>query len=94
MTRTGLRQLCSPCGRRYKDAGGKSEETLEAVKHSKATLEAQLTTQRSLIENMRAELGAAKVSSKVMERWSTIVWLWEGKASTMQCKWSRFVERL
>eukprot|EP00775_Hariotina_reticulata_P007822 gene7822-8019_t len=45
---------------KYKDAGGKSKETLEAVKHSKATLEAQLTTQRSLIESMRAELGAAK----------------------------------
>jgi hypothetical protein len=47
--------------RRYKDAGGKSEETLEAVKHSKATLEAQLNTQRSLIDSMRQELGSAKV---------------------------------
>lgn len=47
---------------RYKDAGGKSMETLEAVKHSKATLEAQLNTQRSLIENMRVELAGAKVS--------------------------------
>lgn len=37
-------------------------ETLEAVKHSKATLEAQLNTQRSLIENMRVELAGAKVS--------------------------------
>lgn len=46
---------------RYKDAGGKSMETLEAVKNSKATLEAQLTTQRSLIESMRQELGSAKV---------------------------------
>lgn len=36
-------------------------ETLEAVKHSKATLEAQLNTQRSLIENMRVELAGAKV---------------------------------
>jgi hypothetical protein len=46
---------------RYKDAGGKSMETLEAVKHSKATLEAQLTSQRSLIDSMRQELGSAKV---------------------------------
>lgn len=46
---------------RYKDAGGKSMETLEAVKHSKATLEAQLGTQRSLIESMRSELAGAKV---------------------------------
>lgn len=36
-------------------------ETLEAVKHSKATLEAQLNSQRSLIESMRQELGSAKV---------------------------------
>lgn len=36
-------------------------ETLEAVKNSKATLEAQLNTQRSLIESMRQELGSAKV---------------------------------
>lgn len=36
-------------------------ETLEAVKHSKATLEAQLNTQRSLIESMRVELAGAKV---------------------------------
>lgn len=50
------------CVCRYKDAGGKSMETLEAVKHSKATLEAQLNTQRSLIENMRVELAGAKVS--------------------------------
>jgi hypothetical protein len=46
---------------RYKDAGGKSMETLEAVKHSKATLEAQLNSQRSLIDSMRQELGIAKV---------------------------------
>lgn len=46
---------------RYKDAGGKSIETLEAVKHSKATLEAQLNTQRSLIESMRVELAGSKV---------------------------------
>jgi len=32
------------------------------VKNSKATLEAQLNTQRSLIESMRADRGAAKVS--------------------------------
>lgn len=38
-------------------------ETLEAVKHSKATLEAQLNTQRSLIENMRVELAGAKVGA-------------------------------
>jgi hypothetical protein len=36
-------------------------ETLEAVKHSKMTLEAQLNTQRSLIESMRSELAGAKV---------------------------------
>lgn len=36
-------------------------ETLEAVKHSKMTLEAQLNTQRSLIESMRTELAGAKV---------------------------------
>jgi hypothetical protein len=36
-------------------------ETLEAVKHSKATLEAQLNSQRSLIDSMRQELGSAKV---------------------------------
>lgn len=46
---------------RYKDAGGKSMETLEAVKHSKATLEAQLNSQRNLIDSMRQELGTAKV---------------------------------
>jgi hypothetical protein len=53
------------CICRYKDAGGKSVETLEAVKHSKATLEAQLNTQRSLIENMRVELAGAKVTAHV-----------------------------
>jgi hypothetical protein len=52
--------------RRYRDAGGKSEETLEAVKHSKATLEAQLTSQRSLIDSMRQELGSAKVRTPHM----------------------------
>eukprot|EP00879_Flechtneria_rotunda_P018762 GHRR01019695.1.p1 GENE.GHRR01019695.1~~GHRR01019695.1.p1 ORF type:complete len:459 (+),score=206.60 GHRR01019695.1:248-1624(+) len=45
---------------KYKDAGGKSMETLEAVKHSKATLEAQLNSQRSLIDSMRQELGTAR----------------------------------
>jgi hypothetical protein len=50
--------------RRYKDAGGKSMETLEAVKHSKATLEAQLNSQRSLIDSMRQELGSAKVRQR------------------------------
>lgn len=49
---------------RYKDAGGKSMETLEAVKHSKATLEAQLNTQRSLIESMRVELAGSKVKDE------------------------------
>uniref|UniRef100_A0A383VYM2 Kinesin-like protein n=1 Tax=Tetradesmus obliquus TaxID=3088 RepID=A0A383VYM2_TETOB len=52
---------------KYKDAGGKSEETLEAVKHSKATLEAQLTSQRSLINAMRQELGSAKEQHALAE---------------------------
>lgn len=39
-------------------------ETLEAVKHSKATLEAQLNTQRSLIESMRVELAGSKVKDE------------------------------
>ncbi|WIA31039.1 hypothetical protein OEZ86_001075 [Tetradesmus obliquus] len=52
---------------KYKDAGGKSEETLEAVKHSKATLEAQLTSQRSLIDAMRQELGSAKEQHALAE---------------------------
>jgi hypothetical protein len=43
-------------------------ETLEAVKHSKATLEAQLNTQRSLIENMRVELAGAKVRRRQSAR--------------------------
>lgn len=45
---------------RIRDAGGKSLETLEAVTNTKATLEAQLSSQRQLLDAMRSDLGNAR----------------------------------
>lgn len=52
---------------RFKAAGGKSMETLEALNHSNATLEAQLTTQHKLMDAMRSELALAREHKAMAE---------------------------
>jgi len=52
---------------RIREAGGKSAETMEEICNSKATLEAQLNTQRSLLDALRADLGAAREHQAMAE---------------------------
>ena len=42
-------------------------QTLEAMENSKATLEAQLTTQRGLLDALRRDLGAAREGQALAE---------------------------
>jgi hypothetical protein len=42
-------------------------QTLEAMENSKATLEAQLTSQRSLLDGLRRDLGAAREGQALAE---------------------------
>jgi hypothetical protein len=53
--------------RSIREAGGKSAETMEAIANSKATLEAQLTSQRALLDSMRSDLGAAREHQALAE---------------------------
>ncbi|GBF87705.1 kinesin [Raphidocelis subcapitata] len=52
---------------RIREAGGRSAETMEAIANSKATLEAQLTSQRALLDALRSDLGAAREHQALAE---------------------------
>lgn len=52
---------------RFKAAGGKSMETLEALNHSKASLEVQITTQHGLMAGMRADLAMEREQRAMAE---------------------------